>query len=258
MSPLSGVRVLVTRPAQQAGALCDLIESAGGHCLRQPLFSIEPAADPAALRQAMTRAEDADWLIFTSANAVEQAWAVAPDWRPRGRLAAIGQATAAALRDQSCLADDREVILPESDFRSEGLLALPAMQDLDGQRVALVTGEGGRGALAEAILARGGQVERLAVYRRLPCPVASDRMQALLGEADIAVLTSGESVSRLVQLSPPGMDGQLRQLQLVVPSNRVLKMALDFGFEHRPLLPEKVNNESILAVLIRWAEQGFR
>ena len=44
--PLSGVGVLVTRPAGQAEPLCRLIEAAGGRAIALPGATILPASEP--------------------------------------------------------------------------------------------------------------------------------------------------------------------------------------------------------------------
>lgn len=258
MKGLDGLRILVTRPAGQAQPLCELIEAEGGHCLRQPLVSIEAPSDTPAAIAALEQVADADILIFTSRNAVAGAQSLLPSWRPAGRLAAIGEATRRAVEANTDWCRGIEVLAPERDFRSESLLAMPAMQAVQDRRIAIMTGEGGRGTLADVLTQRGARVQQVPVYRRQPCSVDEPRMRALLGEADATIVTSGEALEHLIRLVPSGMDAVLRHLQLVVPSNRVLKMALEFGFEHRPLLPEKMNNESMVAVLRRWAQHGKR
>lgn len=67
---LSGVRVLVTRPAHQADALCRLIEAEGGTAIRLPLLTIEPRANLAEAQKLLAAGHDL-W-IFTSVNAVRQ------------------------------------------------------------------------------------------------------------------------------------------------------------------------------------------
>ncbi|MFX9532994.1 uroporphyrinogen-III synthase, partial [Acinetobacter baumannii] len=61
------------------------------------------------------------------------------------------------------------VAVPER-MDSEGLLALPELRDVRGIAVGLVTAPGGRDAIAPALRARGAQVRRADVYRRLPLP----------------------------------------------------------------------------------------
>ena len=133
---LAGLRVLVTRPAHQADSLCRMIEARGGKALRLPLLSIEPVTSAAVERQ-LHAARGYDWWIFTSTNAVQQARRLLPaDWP--AQLAAVGAATAAALESAG-----RDITTPQGAYSSEALLALPQFQQVRGQNILLVTGEGG-------------------------------------------------------------------------------------------------------------------
>ncbi len=68
--PLFGQSVLVTRPAQQAADLGDLLEDAGAEVLLQPAIEIREPADWAPVDAALSRLEQFDWLVFSSVNGV--------------------------------------------------------------------------------------------------------------------------------------------------------------------------------------------
>lgn len=244
MTSLRGLRVWVTRPAHQAGGLTAAIEAAGGYALRQPLLAIEAPADPDAARRDLAAAGDADITVFTSPNAVAGAWAVSPGWTPRGRPAAIGDATAAALRGRT----DTPVLTPE-DYSSEGLLALAPLRDVAGRRVAIVGGEGGHRRLDAVLRERGAQVLRAAVYRRGRVTIPRPRLQALLEEADAIVVTSGEALAHLTAITPASLRPRLHGRQLVVPSARVLQQALDLGFTQPPPRSAAMRAEAVVAAL---------
>ena len=89
--PLTGVTVLVTRPAAQGAALCAEIERLGGSAIAFPAIEIEPLAIAAA-----TAPVEFDLIVFVSVNAVEHG-AARVSKGPQTRIAAIGRATAAAL-----------------------------------------------------------------------------------------------------------------------------------------------------------------
>src|SRR5512134_3033361 len=94
-APLAGISVVVTRPAGQAASFAANVREAGGTPILLPALEIEAVALDADAR-ARLASDRFDWVIFTSANAVEFALrALAP---PRvARVAAIGPATASAL-----------------------------------------------------------------------------------------------------------------------------------------------------------------
>lgn len=245
MTRLAGLRVWVTRPAHQAEGLATAIEAAGGHALRQPLLAIAPPTDPAAARRELAAAADADVAVFTSANAVAGAWELVPGWRPRGSAAAVGAGTAAALRERL----GERVLSPETDYSSEGLLALDALNDVAGRRVAIVAGEGGRRRLDSVLAERGAEVVRAAVYRRERVAIPRDRLAALLHEADAIVVTSGEALAHLAAITPAALRPRLLGRQLVVPSARVLKQAHDLGFAHPRPRSAAMRADAVVAAL---------
>jgi uroporphyrinogen-III synthase len=76
--PLAGLRVLVTRPADQAETLSRLLEARGAQVRRLPLLAIEPARGAPALLKLFEQARSFDGWIFTSRNAVDFARQLAP------------------------------------------------------------------------------------------------------------------------------------------------------------------------------------
>ena len=69
--PLQGRRILVTRPAAQAGRLAELISAQGGEPVLFPLLEIGPAVDPLPLQQAIARLDKYALAVFISPNAVD-------------------------------------------------------------------------------------------------------------------------------------------------------------------------------------------
>ena len=237
---LKGVRVLVTRPAHQAEHLCRLIEAEGGTVVRLPLLTIEPGTQLAEARKRLAGAHDL-W-IFTSANAVRHAQPLATGPWP-ARLAAVGPATAAAI----AIAGHAAAATPLESASSEALLTLPDLQDVRGQRILLVTGEGGRGLLERELGARGATVERAEVYRRVPLPYPPEAVASALRKSDVIVITSGESLDHLVRMTPEAARGTLLKKALVVPAARVVEKARELGFTQPPRLAEPMSDAALCA-----------
>ncbi|HWC09993.1 MAG TPA: uroporphyrinogen-III C-methyltransferase, partial [Acidimicrobiales bacterium] len=83
--PLLGRRVVVTRPRQQASGLADRLRRAGAEVVLVPTIEIVEAADGgAALASAAARVREFDWVVFTSANAVERLFVHVRDARALG------------------------------------------------------------------------------------------------------------------------------------------------------------------------------
>lgn len=219
--PLAGIGVLVTRPAGQSQELAAQIERLGGRPILFPSLEIVPR-DRAAVRREVEALAAPDITIFISRNAVAHGIDYAA-----GRLAAIGPATAAAVRNAGHDVD----ILPASGYDSEHLLAEPDFIDMAGKRVRIIRGGGGREKLAETLRGRGAAVDYVSAYeRRLPHHSADeiDRLERRWsrGEIDAVVVMSVQSLDNLVALLPDACRRRLRETLLVTPAARVLKQAL--------------------------------
>ncbi|MCB1848695.1 MAG: uroporphyrinogen-III synthase, partial [Halieaceae bacterium] len=161
--------VLVTRPEGQEGTLCAALEARGFRPYHLPLLALESLPElPAAERAKVLALDEYQHVIVVSGNAarygmerIDEVWPqlpLGPGWY------AVGEATARALAGRGIRA-----LTPGADMTSEGLLALPQLQAVGGQRVLIIKGEGGRGAMREELGRRGARVDELACYRRV-CP----------------------------------------------------------------------------------------
>ena len=252
--PASGVRgkrILVTRPAAQAEALCQLIEQAGGECGRLPLLAIDSEGDAAAQRLRLCEALAWDAWIFTSANAARAFAGLDPltvSEQDRPAIYAIGAATAAAVRD----AGFPRVRSPEGGSSSEALLELAELRDVRGHRFMIVTGAGGRDHLASTLRARGAEVETIALYRRRPLNYEASRVEAEIAIADAIVVTSGEGLDQLWKLTEEALRPMLRHRKLVLPSQRVVEKAVqEYGFESLRV-PADLSDQGVLDCLSAW------
>ena len=236
---LAGMPQDTTAPKQRAcyvislrpvGGHASMRRAAAAHGMR--VLALSPwrieARDDRATRAALAEALQADVVLFTSPAAVHAAAALRR-LRTRREQAwvAVGAGTAAALRR----AGVAEVAVP-SRMDSEGLLSLPALQQLRGRSVGMVTAPGGRGVIAPTLAARGARVRRAEVYARIPVapsPVALARLRALDGPACLA-LSSGEALQRLLQSLPAGLLSRLRQARVLAASQRLAALARASGF----------------------------
>jgi uroporphyrinogen-III synthase len=247
---LRGLNILVTRPEHQADPLCQLIERHGGTPIRCPALLIREPRDWAPALAVFDRLADYDLVIFTSANAVEQAL---PPIQERGgippplEIAAIGKATARTLAG---LGIDR-CLQPESDFTSEGLLALPRLRNVAGQAIAIVRGEGGRTLLADSLVERGARVDHANVYRR-ERPTADVGMllsRWARGEIGAVVVTSTESLLNLFDMLGGAGQDYLCDTPLIVISARTRQTAAEHGCR-RILVAREASDDAIAAVLL--------
>jgi uroporphyrinogen-III synthase len=218
VTPLAGRRILVTRPRELAQGLADLIANAGGTPVLYPAIEILDLEDERAVRALLARAADFDLAVFVSPSAVRKGFALhAGPWP--ARIAAVGEGTRHALAERGA----GDVIAPEGRADSEALLALPQLRDVDGRRVLIVRGVGGRELLARELAARGARVEIAECYRRAP-PSAPPPADAF----DAACVNSAEALDNLV--AALGRD-RLRTLPVLVPHARVEQHARALGLQ---------------------------
>jgi uroporphyrinogen-III synthase len=198
---LFGRRVLVTRARHQASALADLLRREGASPIELPTIELAPVATPGELDAMVERLDGRDygWCLLTSTNAVEWLWAALS---ARGRdarlfagcnLAALGTATAEALRQRGLTAD-----LTAGEFTSEGLLAAMPGQ-LSGARVLLPRGDGASPGLVAGMKERGGTVDEVVLYEsRAPAEPDAEALRRLReGRIDVATFASSSSVRNL-------------------------------------------------------------
>jgi uroporphyrinogen-III synthase len=224
---LQGLRILVTRPAAQAVKLCNLIEQQGGEAFRFPTLAIVGLQPEAAMLQA---AIDSNWLIFTSTNAVDFAITAFGGKMPylKARIAAVGQSTADALRRSGLQVD----CVPQTEFSTEGLLAEALFQDVSQQTCVIVRGVGGRERLAETLVERGANTVYLEVYKRcLPDADSTELTKCIAaGQLDAVTVTSAEALHNLLAMLDKEAGATLRNLPLVVVSDRIGQIAGQLGF----------------------------
>ena len=96
---LSGKTVLITRAASQSAELRARLEDLGARVIECPTIQIVPPKTWKPVDDAIRRLGTYQWLLFTSANAIEQFMDRMGDRRPSNSIAVVGGATAAKLSE---------------------------------------------------------------------------------------------------------------------------------------------------------------
>lgn len=246
--PLTGLSVLVTRPLPQGEILCTAIGERGGTARSFPALEIQQ------LTTCVTATYDL--AIFVSVNAVQHGLTLFAA-HPELRLAAIGRATAAAMKQ----AGRPPHVVPEADFNSEALLAHPDLLSGQIRRVVIVRGQGGRELLHETLSARGVEVHSCEVYRRvLPRidPSALDALTQFWTEEGIeaVTVTSIETLHNLWSLLPAELRTRLRTTPLLVASGRIAQAASELGLSGTVIDAGGADDASMLGALTNWHARG--
>jgi uroporphyrinogen III methyltransferase/synthase len=256
--PLFGRHVLITRPRDQAGAMCRRLEELGASVHLMPAVTIGGPPDWGPVDQALANLDCYDWLVFTSANGVNlflrRLLDRGRDTRALGklRLAAIGPATSEALRAHLLEPD----LMPPV-YTSEGLAA--ALEDIvAGRRVLLARADRGRPVLREQ-LAAVATVDQVTVYSQSDAPdFDPDVLRQLRdGPIDHVTLTS----SNIARAFAAALDGPTRdriltdRLRLVTISPVTSAAVRELGL---PVAAEAIEatTPGVVAALVALAATG--
>ncbi len=266
------MRVIVTRPQQEARQWVNALDEAGYEAVALPLIGVAPAPDAAAVIAAWNRLPTYDAAMFVSGNAVDYFFALKPAMTPvftaqdatKKRAFVTGPGSHSALLRAHVNADSIDA--PDRDagqFDSEALWAVVSHRVLPGYRVLVVRGIGGatgamdsvdsvgnggaggdagvgRDWFANQVRAAGGRVDFVVAYQRLQ-PVMGEGERALARHAaedgSVWLFSSSEAIDNLVSACAGQSWSQARA---VVTHPRIAQAAHAAGFavvcESRPTL----------------------
>lgn len=207
------MKVLITRPRNQADSFADALTAAGFEPVFFPVIEIRPFEENVALDRAIEKLSCYDWVVFTSVNGVDAFFSVIARRRSDRsnllidagiasssarndigpKIAAIGPKTAQSLESRGVTPD----FVPD-EYVAEAIL--PGLGDLRGRWVLLPRAEIARKALPEAILEAGGVAHEIAVYQTLPAEPDPDGLAALKSGVDAVTFTSPSTVENFVEI----------------------------------------------------------
>ena len=229
-SALQGLRILNTRPKNQAPALSEEIRQAGGIAVECPLLEIQAmSSDWLDLIPSLTTIQQA---LFISVNAVHHCFSALRQhnrhWPSSIKVTAIGLSTAKALAQYGVSVHH----LPEF-FDSEHVLMLDSLHGLKNQNILLVKGVDGRTLIEHTLTLRGANVIPLVVYQRIMPHISAQLIHSLWrdNQVDIILLTSEQSLNHLFKLFGTTAHDWLREKTYLVISERLAKAALSFGIK---------------------------
>jgi uroporphyrinogen III methyltransferase / synthase len=204
--PLYGKTVAVTRAREQASGLAARLRDLGAEVVETPVIRVvsldPPAPDPSPY----------DLLCLTSPNGVRLLFDRLADAGLDARalhglrVAAIGPATARALRAHGVLAD----VLPE---RAVAESLVEALGDAPVERALIARAKVARDVLPEALRARGAEVDVLELYETVAQPLAPEQLDAVR-TADYVTFTSASTVGNLLSAAGGTLDTSARLVSI--------------------------------------------
>lgn len=258
MNKLKNKNIVITRPQPSATRLAKTCQEHGANAIIFPTIEIVPYDLDENLLNDLIELQQADKIIFTSANAVSQCVKLFKENTlsipTQAQFFAVGQSTAQLLHQQwQC-----HVYSPMQSFSSETLLEHPFLQNVQNQTIVIVSGKGGREYLQETLQQRGAKVNKICLYERIcatidPKPLF-DAWQT--HGIDCIVCTSVEGLQNLFTIVGEHGKRYLHRTLLVVISDRMLEYAETLGYSLSFIVKaSSAQDKEILSALsIQWKQ----
>ncbi|KTD01674.1 uroporphyrinogen-III synthase [Fluoribacter gormanii] len=241
-SSLHGLRILNTRPQDQAQPLSQSIRDAGGFVIELPTLEIKATNNN--WINLLPDLKKVNQAIFISANAVHYCFTQINrqhiKWPSSIQVIAIGQGSAAALQKFGIQVN----AIPDRPD-SEHLLALKTLQQPAKQNVLLFKGEGGRPLIEEQLIQRGANLIILKVYKRELPKISGNMIESIWRNdlVDIILLTSEQSLHNLLKLFDKEAQEWLRNKKWLMISERLAQLASSMNIKNiRVCNPNRVMN----------------
>ena len=192
------MRVLVTRPRKDSADIARALGDIGAEAIFLPTIAIRPVSDPSSLDRALLRLNCYDWLVLTSANAVdvvlERLSELGIHSLPANlMLAAVGPKTAAKL-----IAGGFHPDFVPDDYLAEAVV--PGLGNLHGRWVLLPTADIAHDTLPKAIQSEDGIAHVITAYHTVPEMVDSEVEVALRSGLDVITFTSGSAARNFLSV----------------------------------------------------------
>lgn len=256
--PLFGRRILVTRPREQAGEMSDLIESLGGEPIEAPFIRIVPPEDHSEMDAACAAIGQFDWLVFSSANAVEafmQRLIASPlDLRAlaKTRLCAVGPATTERLARYGLKVD-----LTPAEYRAESVIAAFTQSgSVTGLSVLIPRADIGREIIGDELRRQGAHVTEVVAYRTVVVDPERegepDVYRMLLDkQLDVVTFASASSVRSFVRAFGKDQAADLlRPVDVAAIGPVTAEAAAQYGI-HTTILPSQYTVPALVDAIVQ-------
>jgi uroporphyrinogen III methyltransferase/synthase len=223
-------RVLVTRAAGQAAPLLCALAALGFEPVAVPTIAIVPPTSFAELDRAIAELDRTDYLVLTSANAVDAFCNRLEQWQqelpPHLSCVAVGPKSAAAMQARGLVAD----LIPE-DYRAEGVVAL-LKERVAGKRVLYPQAALARELIPTALAAAGAEVSAPVAYASAPPAGAKSRLAAEIEAGlDLLTFTASSTVENFVALLDAAELARARQIAVASIGPLTTATAERLGFK---------------------------
>ncbi len=228
--PLTGIKILVTRPAHQAHHLASGIRKMGGQPILFPVLEITDVDNLQPLLQLIDRLETFDFAVFVSPNAANKAMPLINAMRklpPNLKIAAVGNGSAETLQHFGV----NNIFTPTSRFDSEALLDSAELKHMKNKRVVIFRGNGGRQLLGDTLVKRGATVEYIACYHRGRPDIDPTTLLSMWKNDSLnaVTITSSEGLHNLFDMIGESGQQLLKETPLFTAHQRIAQTATKLG-----------------------------
>lgn len=224
--PLTGQRIVVTRPRNAAPELCAALRSLGADVIPAPLIQI--AQTDASNNAALDRLEDFDWIVFSSRHGVRGFRRAIESRRldlralSRAGVAAVGPVTARELETWGIYPD----VVPHP-ARAQALVDALLAQPSPPRHVLFPGGTLALDTIPDALGAAGVAVERLEVYETRLRPL-DPRARSAIDAGVHAILLASPSAA--TALGNSGVDPRDAAIVCIGPTTAAA--TAPYGWRH--------------------------
>lgn len=250
--------VVITRPRGRGSDLKSKLESSDIKVIEQPCLEIKILTlDKSTLQKIYNN--NFDILIFVSVNAVDGFFSNIDlnklNITRNTKVIAIGKKTAEQLYKYGI----KNVIYPDSQNiqTSEHLIEIDCLKNIKLKKVLLARGDVSRKYLANYLLKNKAELHELIVYEsKQPCNLSHDLIKIIErllqkkvnSENIIITITSSSILENLVKCIPEQYLSFLRQINLLVVSERIATLANEHQFKNITI-SNTMNDDNIKSII---------
>lgn len=254
--PLSGWKVLVTRPKNMISRTAAKLREQGAEVLELPAIRTEPMEDKTEIRKALDRLDAYQWLVFTSPTGVEiffrELKDAEKDIRSLGtvKIAAIGEGTRKKLWEHGLLVD----LMPEV-YDGDSLGTALAGEIAGTEHILIPRAEKGNENLVRILQETGVQVDDIPTYHTVyeTSLLIDEKKELESGNIDCVVFTSASTVKGFVESTGCADYSGVRAACI---GKQTRQAADSYGMKTE--MADKATIESLISLVIRMKAEETR
>jgi uroporphyrinogen-III synthase len=244
--PLSGKRIVITRPEDQSGNMVSMLEKAGATVLALPTIKIVPAKLSGEDQSRIARFCEYDVVIFPSANSAGNLFSkISVGMQPPAKpyVIAVGRRTAEAIAGYGVRVD----LVPEN-FTSEDLKRSMADLNWKGKRVLIPVGNLSTRDLGNFVESKGGVADQVVVYETLPNDSVDVTLKSEIGSGqfDVIIFYSPSQARNFIEIL--GVD-VLKEKPIAVIGPTTKRAVEHYGLDVA-IIPDNSTTEDLIASLL--------